>query len=278
MGTRFSRRSEKSTYMFQEILRLRTKVLKKVQGFWHKPERSDNVLDESKLVIYYRISDKGYPKIKPDYINNERCLRNAVSVFPPNSENKWVLMADNCSDSTMGMIRKYLPDECIHQFEVGHGAGTFYQAFLIALKNSDNTAVYFLENDYLHRRYSREVLLNGLKLAPFVTLYDHPNKYNTHFTVKEGGELSTVILGSHCHWKTTHSTTMTFATTSKFLKLNREVFERWLTSRHPYDCEIFMDLKLKGYELISPIPGFSTHGETEFLGPLVNWSEVEESI
>ena len=35
-----------------------------------------------RIVIVYRISDVGYPKEKPDYINNENCLRNAVEKFP----------------------------------------------------------------------------------------------------------------------------------------------------------------------------------------------------
>ena len=29
-----------------------------------------------KVVVYYRICDKGYPKEKPDYITKENCLRN----------------------------------------------------------------------------------------------------------------------------------------------------------------------------------------------------------
>ena len=32
------------------------------------------------MKIIYRISDAGYNKVKPDYIDNETCLRNAVKV------------------------------------------------------------------------------------------------------------------------------------------------------------------------------------------------------
>jgi len=31
--------------------------------------------------IIYRISDAGYNKVKPDYINNEACLKNATKEF-----------------------------------------------------------------------------------------------------------------------------------------------------------------------------------------------------
>ena len=32
--------------------------------------------------VVYRISDTGYKKVKPDYINNENCLKNAINMFP----------------------------------------------------------------------------------------------------------------------------------------------------------------------------------------------------
>jgi hypothetical protein len=40
------------------------------------------------MKIIYRISDTGYNKVKPDYINNENCLKNALQVFPC-SEYDW---------------------------------------------------------------------------------------------------------------------------------------------------------------------------------------------
>ena len=33
------------------------------------------------MKIIYRISDAGYSKIKPDYVNNENCLKNFCNVF-----------------------------------------------------------------------------------------------------------------------------------------------------------------------------------------------------
>ena len=33
------------------------------------------------MKIIYRISDTGYKKEKPDYINNESCLRNFCNIF-----------------------------------------------------------------------------------------------------------------------------------------------------------------------------------------------------
>ena len=33
------------------------------------------------MKIIYRISDAGYNKVKPDYIDNEKCLQNFCNVF-----------------------------------------------------------------------------------------------------------------------------------------------------------------------------------------------------
>ena len=49
--------------------------------------------------IIYRISDAGYNKVKPEYINNENCLKNALLTFPP-YEYDWSIIADNISEKT----------------------------------------------------------------------------------------------------------------------------------------------------------------------------------
>ena len=49
------------------------------------------------MKIIYRISDAGYNKVKPLYINNENCLNNAIKTFG-NSE--FLIIADNVSDET----------------------------------------------------------------------------------------------------------------------------------------------------------------------------------
>ena len=51
------------------------------------------------MKIFYRISDAGYKKNKPDYINNESCLKNFTKVFAEHSNNIFVT-ADNVSEHT----------------------------------------------------------------------------------------------------------------------------------------------------------------------------------
>ena len=82
-----------------------------------------------------------------------------------------------------------------------------------------------------------------------------------------------VYLGEYCHFKLTNSTTMTFAAKVKTLKEDEDVLRKWTKDTHPYDFQMFMELKQRGRRLASSIPGFATHGETKFLSPLINWKQ-----
>ena len=55
--------------------------------------------------VIYRISDTGYNKVKPGYINNEVCLANAIKEF---GNAKWSIIADNVSKETDEKVHKIL--------------------------------------------------------------------------------------------------------------------------------------------------------------------------
>lgn len=225
--------------------------------------------------VIYRISDNGYLKEKPEYVTNENCFRNALSVF---GKSQWTVIADSASEET-----KLLVKECsgsIKHVEIGHGAGTFNTALDIALGLPEDETVYFLENDYLHRHNADRVLESAFDLEfDYATLYDHPDKYMNPF---EGGnpfcsnrsEATRVYLGEHCHWKLTNSTTMTFAAKAKTLKQDESILRKWTKETHPHDFQMFTELIQKGRRLASPLPGYATHGETKWLSPLTNWKET----
>lgn len=228
------------------------------------------------MKIYYRISDTGYKKIKPPYINNENCLANFTNVFGEYINNLYII-ADNISENTYTMIRKYIPESNIDMVNVGHGAGTFNLALNQSLLSNDDEVVYFVENDYFHKAGSPDILLEGFKVGfPYVTLYDHPDKYmdpaiggNPFCT--GGAENTRVYLSKSCHWKITNSTTMTFAAAVKTLQEDEDILRKWTSNTHPNDFQMFLELHKNNKFLISPIPGYSTHGETQYLTPLTNW-------
>ena len=186
------------------------------------------------MKILYRISDAGYKKEKPEYINNRNCLRNALSEF---SDAEWTIIADNCSPTTLNMIEEETSKITMKQFDlrevsVSHGAGTFNMALDKALTYNDDDIVYFIENDYLHKPKSQKILKEGFGLgASFVALYDHPDKY---LNPSKGGnpycsgcaEDTRVYLTNSCHWKITNSTTMTYAAKVSTLKRVESVLRK----------------------------------------------------
>ncbi len=229
------------------------------------------------MKIIYRISDAGYNKVKPDYINNEACLANAVKVF---DDCEWSIIADNVSEETNDMIQKYKSKDHILYVNKGNGATTFNIALDEALKMNDNDTVYFLENDYLHKPNSRAIIEEGFELgAKFVSLYDHPDKYLSpdkggNPYCEGGAEDTRVYLTDSAHWKITNSTTMTFASQVSTLRENEQTLRNYTSGIHPDDFKMFLELRYAKQLLITPIPGYATHGETAWLSPLTDWSKI----
>lgn len=228
------------------------------------------------MKIVYRISDAGYNKVKPNYINNEACLKNFCNIFFDYLYDITIL-ADNCSEDTINIIKKYVDPINIEKVSVGHGAGTFNLALDKALKYDDDEIVYFVENDYLHRHGSPQILKEGFDTGyHYVALYDHPDKYmnGANPLVEDGGEVTRVLLTDNCHWKLTNSTTMTFAAKAGTLKEDESILRSFTQGSYPRDFDMFLALRDKQRGLVTPIPGYSTHGETAWLSPLIDWSNV----
>ena len=89
-----------------------------------------------------------------------------------------------------------------------------------------------------------------------------------------GAEDTRVYKTDSVHWKITNSTTMTFAAKVKTLKENENILRKWTSGTHPDDLKMFLDLRSQNQLLITPIPGYSTHGETAWLTPLTDWSKI----
>ena len=241
------------------------KIARKLKGIFEDPVRVKN------LQVFYRMSDGGYDKIKPPYIGNEACLSNFISHF---GQKNFHLIADNVNNSTWQQTQELYPLISSSRTTFGNGAASFNLALDLALKQTSCDMVYFVEDDYIHRLGAYDALIEGIELgADYVTLYDHPDKYydGGNPLIEGNGEITKVYLTKSCHWKLTNSTTMTFAATVKTLRKDELVLRKWTNSKHPHDFDMFMELRDMGRSLISPIPGYSTHGETKWLCPLVDW-------
>ena len=227
------------------------------------------------MKIIYRISDAGYSKVKPEYINNENCLKNALQVFSYTKYN-WSIIADNISEETNNMICKYIPRDYIYYTSIGHGAGTFNLALNEALQEKDDEIIYFIENDYIHLKGSPQIIKEALELgASYVTLYLHPDKFMSPYeggnpeVDADGGYSTKIYRGKTQLYGMFNSTTMTFASTVKTLKEDEEVLRKYTNQGHyPDDYKMFLHLRENGKALLCPLNAFSTHGETVWLAPL----------
>ena len=224
------------------------------------------------MKVIYRISDIGYNKIKPDYINNESCLANAVRIF---KDVDWYIIADNVSKETSDMIEKYKSKDHIDYVEKGNGASTFNLALDEALTYDDDEIVYFIENDYIHLPNSTKIIEEGIELgAPYVTLYLHPDKFippqqgGNPEVGEDGGYNTNIYRGETELFGMFNSTTMTFASTVKNLKEDEEILRKWTSGTHPDDFQMFLELRDKGKALMCPLNTYSSHGESKWLAPL----------
>jgi len=234
------------------------------------------------MLIIYRISEEGagYKKVKPDYINNENCLKNALRIFPEHLY-EWLIIADNITLNTGDMIRRYYRGEIKH-VNVGNGAGTFNIALDEALISGEEY-FYFIESDYIHLPNAASILYNAFELgADYVTLYLHPDKFiapqlgGNPNVDEDGGCFTKIYQGKTELFGLFDSTTMTFGATKQTLVRDEHILRKWTNMGHyPRDFDMFLELKQIGRTLLCPLLTKSTHGETNWLAPLTGFEKHE---
>ena len=150
----------------------------------------------------------------------------------------------------------------------------FMLEYVYNQKFSPGTIIYFLEDDYLHRPDWQRVLREAFTLPgiDYATLYDHQDKY---FFPQYAQLHSKIFHTPSCHWRTTPSTTNTYATLFKTLKKDIDIHRcyslgRTITADHDKFCK----LADGGSVLVSSIPGFSTHAEPDFASPCTDWEKI----
>lgn len=261
-------------------------------------------MPEKTLHVIYRISDKSFDKPKLPNADKWSCLANALQEF--GAENFHVI-ADNCTADTLDVLRK--TGLSLEVTANGNG-GTCRHIFgEVVNRYAPEDYLYLLEDDYLHLPGSRAALLEGLEIADYVTLYDHPDMYHPDgkgvnpFVYDDMPKCSIFVTAS-THWRTTVSTTMTFAAKCQTLLEDRDVWKYFSQGTTPHD--FFPFVMLTGQDdmlearrfakrgeitlarivaenfflertkrrLISPMPSFATHAELKFLAPLIDWTRV----
>jgi len=248
------------------------------------------------MQIFYRLSDGSYPKLRFDKATKEGCLTNFLSHFNELGDNVMLLL-DNVKDETyekfsdIALRYNGTPDRptgyniTVRRSSAGSSAASFRLVFEEALKLDDREQVYFVEDDYIHLLGARNTLVEGLGKAPYVTLYNHPDKYipaskgGNPLIGEDGAEETKVFVTDSSYWMLTNSTTMTFASWVYILQQDADVWSKYTQGTYPFDMNIFLELRQKGRALIQPIPTKSTHAMPEWAAHLhgtkfQNWEDV----
>lgn len=132
---------------------------------------------------------------------------------------------------------------------------------------NEQDIIVFLEDDYDVKENWIQAIQEGLQFADYVTLYDHPDKYNKQYYPHAPSEL---FISKSCHWRTTPSTTNTFACTYKTLKQDLAEHVKWSAlseTSYTMDHQKFLSLWSQGRTLISSIPAFWSHEEEDMQPP-----------
>lgn len=198
----------------------------------------------------------------------EKLVNNFISVF---GLEDLTILCDNVLPETITRLES-LGIKNIIETKLGPHDSTLFEFNKIISDYPEEDAVYMCEDDYWHLLGSDKLLLEGLRVGDYVTLYDSRDKYingGLNPLISEGGETTRVLATETIHWKYTNATTMTFAATVKTFKDDIDLLRQHYTA----DFNMFMALWKKGKKLINCIPGRSAHIGYE-MGPHIDWDFI----
>jgi hypothetical protein len=217
-------------------------------------------------------SDASGHKERFDGFSRERCYQNLIETIDASDVDVTFFLDMARAHSPKHFLKEQQRFPVIDIHAGAEGASFLAMLdYVLAQKMDPETIVYFLEDDYLHKPGWLPILKEGFSIPSidYVTLYDHKDKY----AMAEYQNLhSRIFHTKSCHWRTTPSTTNTYA-------MRFETLQRDAAIHHAYsegvaitkDHAKFTALAARGAILISSIPGYATHAEPAFASPCADW-------
>jgi len=212
---------------------------------------------------------------RPKWFNKIKVFENFKNTLEPKLVNYTIVY-----DEFYGHIDKTFlsKEENIKIINCGNESDSFLQTLdIVKSKNFDeDTIIYFLEDDYLHRPGWCDIMLEGFTLGShYVTLYD----FDLFFAK---GFLSELFVTPNSHWRAVPATTNTFSCRYKTLLEDFEIHQKYsidcIKEKEGYhftrDYDKFWELQEQERYIVSPMPGWSTHCDLNHLSPIVNWDKV----
>lgn len=230
------------------------------------------------MKILYRISDGGNNKGKPTFVyDKKRMFLHFLKIF---QKHDIYIFADNVSNQLFQFILSNYTRERIERIYLGNSKSFLYTVDFAIRHFAKDEVVYFAEDDYIYCENAPEIIREGIDIADYSSGYDHPDKYQNAVDggnplVEHGGEITRVVLTAHSHWKFTNSCCMTFATKVGTIENDYDIFRDGSRENNPQDFHIFCRLlNERNRKVGSCIPAVSTHGESLWLSPFIQWNKV----
>jgi hypothetical protein len=224
---------------------------------------------------YYSKLQELSDRTRPKWFNKIKVFENFKKTINPKLVNYTIVY-----DEFYGSIDKtFLANEKnVEVIKCGSESDSFLSTLkLIQSRNfDDDTIIYFLEDDYLHRPDWCNILLEGFTIGShYVTLYDFD-----FFIAK--GFLSEIFTTRSSHWRAVPATTNTFACRYKTLLEDIELHKKYSIDaikeeegfHFSKDYDKFWELQQQQRYLISPMPGWSTHCDANHISPVIDWEKI----
>jgi len=211
-------------------------------------------------------------KPRPEWFDREKIFDSLISSL--DERTSYIAFHDSGNG---GIEDHFLNNKEVKKISMkgGNDAQSFLNLlnYVIEQKYDNEDIIYFTEDDYLHKPEWIDIMLEGFEYigADYYTLYDHPDKY--YLQAYEDLQ-SKIIATPSVHWRTTPSTTNTYACKFKTLKQHFDIHVKYcdLVEKWTRDHEKFIHLWNLGSNLVSSIPGYSTHVEGNMLSPTIKWT------
>ena len=232
------------------------------------------------FVRHCGISSNSINKSRPQWFDKEACFKNLLETKDQNTH-IYVMLDTASTNNYKEHFAFQYSDVHVVAMEGGSDAHSFINMvnYVCNMESRiDGSAIiYFLEDDYVHREGWCQVLREAFKrqIGDYVTLYDHPDKYDKSMY---GNLHSKVFVTDSCHWRTTPSTTNTYAMQFKTLQEHKQDHIRFSCKvvGFTFDHAKFVFFNNIGKVLVSSVPAYSTHVENGMLSPIVNWQQLHK--
>ena len=207
---------------------------------------------------------------RPEWFDKVKVFENLKRTINPKLANLNIIYDEHFGPLEETFLVK---ENNVQVINCGNEAGSFLRTLEIVESSNydDETIIYFLEDDYLHRENWCEILIEAFSLPiQYVSLYDHLDKYRDYPDL-----VSKIFHTESVHWRTVPSTCNTYAAKLNQLKEDMSIHKHFSATSPDgisMDHAKFVHLGNIGRTLVTPMPGYSTHCDL-LHSPTINWEK-----